>query len=112
MKNTKEQLAGIAKTLSSLAKQLERVSKQVGTSTSVKAARKTTKNASVKSHLKQKDTVLDTVLDSIKRSRNGITIPALRSKTGLGARQLSNALYKLTKKNLIQAKSRGVYVKQ
>lgn len=117
MKKTKEQLAGIAKALSSLSKQLDRISKQVGAPAPAKAlkgnaGRKPPKSVPAKPKMKKKDTVLDAVYDSIKRSRNGITIPVLRSKTGLGARQLSNALYKLTKKNLIQTKSRGVYVKQ
>jgi hypothetical protein len=35
----------------------------------------------------------------------------LKSKTGLDSRQLSNALYKLSKKHLVRAKSRGLYVK-
>ena len=42
---------------------------------------------------------------------NGITIAQLKGKTALDDRQLSNALYKLTKKGMIAAKSRGVYVK-
>lgn len=117
MKKPKEQLAEISKALSSLSKQVERISRQVGTTAPAKAAksktgRKPLKAASAPAKPRKKDTVLEAVYDSIKRSRNGITIPALRSKTGLGARQLSNALYKLTKKKLIQAKSRGVYVKQ
>ena len=56
-------------------------------------------------------TVLDTVFDVIKRSRNGATIANLREKTGLEARQLSNALYKLAKKGRVKTKSRGVYIK-
>jgi membrane protein involved in colicin uptake len=57
------------------------------------------------------DTVLDRVLEVIKRSRNGATIAALKTKTELESRQLSNALYKLSKKGKIKAKSRGVYIK-
>jgi hypothetical protein len=56
-------------------------------------------------------TVLDRVFDVIKRSRNGATIAALKTKTELESRQLSNALYKLSKKGKIKAKSRGVYIK-
>ena len=33
----------------------------------------------------------------------------LKKKTNLEPRQLSNALYKLTKKGTIEAKSRGIY---
>ncbi len=57
------------------------------------------------------DTVLDRVLEVIKRSRNGASIAALKTKTELESRQLSNALYKLSKKGKIKAKSRGVYIK-
>ena len=57
-------------------------------------------------------TVLDSVHDAIKRARKGITIAKLKEKTKLDARQLSNALYKLSKKNKIQAISRGLYAKK
>jgi len=55
--------------------------------------------------------VTGSVYDVIKRCRKGTSIPRLREKTGLDSRQISNALYKLTKKGLIVAKSRGLYVK-
>ena len=51
------------------------------------------------------------VFDVIRRSRNGATIANLKSKTQLESRQLSNALYKLSKKGKIKSKSRGVYIK-
>ena len=57
-------------------------------------------------------TVLDTVFNIIKRNRNGVSIAALKAKTKLDSRQLSNALYKLSKKGQVRAKSRGVYVKK
>jgi hypothetical protein len=59
----------------------------------------------------RRDTVLDSVYKTIRRSRNGINILQLKSKTALDDRQLSNALYKLAKKGMVHAKSRGVYVK-
>jgi hypothetical protein len=55
--------------------------------------------------------VLDSVFETIKRNRSGISIAQLKKKTDLGDRQLSNALYKLTKKGMVHAKSRGIYVK-
>jgi predicted Rossmann fold nucleotide-binding protein DprA/Smf involved in DNA uptake len=56
-------------------------------------------------------TVLERVLDVIKHSKNGETIAALKTKTNLESRQLSNALYKLSKKGKIKAKTRGTYIK-
>ena len=57
-------------------------------------------------------TMLDNILTMISRSRNGITVERLKKRTGLEARQVSNALYKLTKKGKIETLSRGVYVKK
>jgi lambda repressor-like predicted transcriptional regulator len=57
-------------------------------------------------------TMLDAVFGAIKRTQKGVTVAQLREKTKLDSRQLSNALYKLTKKGAIQTKSRGLYVKK
>lgn len=57
-------------------------------------------------------TMLDSILGMISRSRKGITVEKLKKRTGLEARQVSNALYKLTKKGKIETLSRGVYVKK
>jgi predicted Rossmann fold nucleotide-binding protein DprA/Smf involved in DNA uptake len=57
-------------------------------------------------------TVLDTVFEAIKRSKKGVTVAQLKTKTQLNARQLSNALYKLSKKGMVEAASRGLYLKK
>jgi membrane protein involved in colicin uptake len=57
-------------------------------------------------------TMLDNIFGMISRSRNGITVERLKKRTGLQARQVSNALYKLTKKGKIETLSRGVYAKK
>ncbi|MCU0563448.1 MAG: winged helix DNA-binding protein [Desulfobacterales bacterium] len=59
----------------------------------------------------RRDTVLESVYAAIRRSRNGASIAQLKHRTRLEDRQLSNALYKLTRKGIIHARSRGVYVK-
>jgi len=114
MKKLNEQLAWISQTLSGLSKQVSKITKQVGKLTSTAAAkprRTAVKKAPGRAARVRKDTVLDSVLEAIKRSRKGISIAQLKQKTALGDRQLSNALYKLTKKGIVHAKSRGVYVK-
>jgi predicted Rossmann fold nucleotide-binding protein DprA/Smf involved in DNA uptake len=84
-------------------------------------AKKTTKKAAKKSTAKKpakkastsgKATVLDSVFDVVKRSRKGVDIATLKKKTGLESRQLSNALYKLSKRGVIEAQARGTYVKK
>jgi hypothetical protein len=137
MKKLQTQLKAISKNLVSLAKRVDNITAQVE---KLKAAKAPAKKAAVKKAAPKKavskkaapkraaakkapakkapakkatgaDTVLDRVFEVIKRSRNGATIAALKTKTKLESRQLSNALYKLSKKGRIKAKSRGVYIK-
>lgn len=126
MKKIKDQLKKIAKSLTSLSTQVEKISKQVDTLSSpkkpvekkratkkVSTKKKAVKRVAVKKKVAKKATSKATVLDSviavIKRSKKGVNIDTLRKKTGLGPRQLSNALYKLSKRGVIEAKSRGLY---
>jgi predicted Rossmann fold nucleotide-binding protein DprA/Smf involved in DNA uptake len=123
MTQTSNQLKSIAKHLTALSKQVEKLSKQVdkGLSTkktvskSAKAKPKAKKAAPVKQVKRAKvdkgATVLNSVLGVIKKSKKGISIAQLKEKTDLNPRQLSNALYKLTKKGSIKSMSRGVYTK-
>jgi hypothetical protein len=114
MKKLQEQLAWISQTLSGLSRHVSQIARQVATpavGAKVKAAASATKPASSKTARIRRDTVLDSVFEAIKRSRSGISIAQLKQKTELGDRQLSNALYKLTKKGMVHAKSRGVYVR-
>jgi len=57
-------------------------------------------------------TLLDSVYDVVKRSRNGVAIATLKAKTNLNPRQISNALHKLSNYGKIKAKSRGLYIKK
>jgi len=117
MKNLQSQLKTVSKSLSALSKQVEKISNQVEKPVAAKraAAKKPAaakKVAAEKSAPAGGKTVLDTVLDVIKRSRKGVTVAQLKTKTQLNARQLSNALYKLSKKGMVQAPSRGLYEKK
>jgi hypothetical protein len=122
MKRVQTQLKTVAKSLASLAQKLEKLSTQVAAAPAKKAPAKKAaakkkapakKAPAKKAPAKKaaKATVLDSVLAVIKKSRNGANIATLKAKTGLESRQLSNALYKLSKKKMIKSKSRGVYIK-
>ena len=123
MTQASNQLKSIAKHLTALSKQVEKLSKQVDkglaakktVSKSTKAKPKAKKATPVKRVKKVKvdkgATVLNSVFDAIKKSRKGISIAQLKEKTDLNPRQLSNALYKLTKKGSIKSMSRGIYTK-
>jgi predicted Rossmann fold nucleotide-binding protein DprA/Smf involved in DNA uptake len=118
MPKLQSQLKTVSKSLAALSKQVERISKQVDklqpakkTAAKRKAAPARKPAAKKKAGAKGK-TVLDTVYDAIKRNKKGVTVVQLKQRTKLDARQLSNALYKLSKKGQVYAKSRGLYVKK
>jgi len=74
---------------------------------------KAEKNKTEKKKLVKKTkepTVLDRVYNVIKRSRKGATVEKIKEATKLEKKQISNSLYKLTKKGMIKTVSRGVYV--
>ena len=112
MKNFQSQLKSVSKSLAALSKQVERLSNQAEMPKAVKKPSAVKKAAAPKAAPAGGKTVLDTVLDVIKRSKKGVTVAQLKTKTQLDARQLSNALYKLSKKGMVQAPSRGLYVKK
>lgn len=128
MKKLQQQITTVANSLASVSKELEKIAKtlsELETATqpvTPKAKpgdpkpdkaiqKKSTTKASAEAKPKS-TTVLDTVLDAIKRSRNGITLAKIMAKTGYNTRQVSNACYKLSKRGLVQAKSRGLYIKK
>ena len=117
MKKLKDQLKTISSSLTSLSKQIEMITQQVDKFKAKKAGsapKKTVpkkKVAAKKAPAKQPN-VIDTILNTIKKTKKGMTIAQLKEKTEFNSKQLSNALYKLTKKGKIEAKSRGLYVKK
>ena len=136
MKDVQKELLSISATLSSLVGKVEKIVETIETdggatktlkrtkakkSTKAPAAKKPArkkKAAAKKSAAESKDqssssdTMLDNIFKMISRSRNGISVERLKKRTNLGSRQVSNALYKLTKKGLVETITRGVYVKK
>ena len=132
MKKIKAQLKTLSNSLAALSKKVEKITDQVDKVKAPKKAvpakktvakkkvakkkvakKKVAKKAAAKKAAPAKQvTMLDAVFDVIKRTKKGVTVSQLREKTKLDSRQLSNALYKLTKKGAIQTKSRGLYVKK
>ena len=114
MKKIENELKAISKSLAALTQKVEKLAQQAATpaqpakkAAAAKAPAKKTKAAAAGGK-----TVLDSVYDVIKRAKKGVTVAQLKQKTNLNARQLSNALYKLSKKGQVYAKSRGLYVKK
>jgi DNA-binding transcriptional ArsR family regulator len=113
MKKLQEQLAWISKTLAGLVRQVDQVARKVGKAAPApgRKGRPGRKPAKALPALTRTDTVLESVYHAIRRSRNGLSISQLIAKTKLEPRQLSNALYKLSKKGLVRTRARGIYVK-
>ena len=118
MPTLQSQLKTISKSLTALSQRVERISKQIDKQQPAKKAAAKPKAAPARKPAVKKAaasrgaTVLDAVYDAIKRTKNGATAAQLKQRTKLDARQLSNALYKLSKKGQVYAKSRGLYVKK
>lgn len=119
MKKIKDQLKTVAKSLAEISKQVEKITKQVDKLQPAKkpVAKKPRVAAAKKAATKKASpakpaTLLDTVFNAVKRTRKGITVAQLKEKTKFNDRQISNALYKLSKQGKIKAKARGLYVKK
>ncbi len=114
MKKLQSELKAVSKSLAALTKKVEKLAQQATLAQPAKKAAPAGKGPAkkVKAAAAGGKTVLDTVYDAIKRTKKGVTVVQLKQKTNLDARQLSNALYKLSKKGQVYAKSRGLYVKK
>jgi len=113
MKKLQSDLKAISKSLAALTQKVEKLAQQATQTQPAKKAVPALKTPAKKQAVAAGGkTVLDSVYDVIKRTKKGVTVVQLKQKTALDARQLSNALYKLSKKGQVYAKSRGLYVKK
>jgi predicted Rossmann fold nucleotide-binding protein DprA/Smf involved in DNA uptake len=114
MKKIQSELNAVSKSLAALTKKVEKLAQQAATAQPAKKAAPAPRASAKKAKAAAAGgkTVLDTVYDAIKRTKKGVTVTQLKQKTNLDSRQLSNALYKLSKKGQVYAKSRGLYVKK
>ena len=129
MKKLKSQLKAIANSLTAMSAQVDKAVMQIDKIQAPKKAVAKKKKAPTKKPVAKKKkaakrpvakkvapkrqiTVIDRVFNAIKRTKKGVSVAKLKEKTDLNPKQLSNALYKLTKQGKIEAKSRGLYVKK
>ena len=122
MKNAKKDLQAAKKQLKALSAKIEKIEKALGKAPAKKAAAKkaTKKKAAKKVVAKAKKpakkatgdtTAIDTVVNLIRRSKNGIDIAAIKKKTAFSDKQISNLLYKAKKKGVVKSLGKGVYGK-
>jgi hypothetical protein len=53
---------------------------------------------------------IDVVLETIKRSKQGIGFAAIQAKTGFDEKKIRNIIFRLNKIGKIKRKSRGIYI--
>jgi len=133
MKNLKENLQAISKELKTLMGKVEKLGRALDKAAKSAIASKTTKKkaapkaAAKKSPAKKKTaskkpakkaaaaegpTAIDTVVDIIKKNKNGVDVDTLIKKTGYDAKKISNLVYKAKKRGDIKSGAKGVYVKK
>jgi hypothetical protein len=56
------------------------------------------------------DGIIPAILEVIAKNQNGTSLKDIREATGLGERQINNALYKLKYRNQIASLERGCYI--
>ena len=60
--------------------------------------------------VKSPATASDTVLEVIKRFKNGVGISEIQTRTGFAEKKLRNIIFRLNKMKKIKRKNRGIYV--
>jgi hypothetical protein len=119
----KRDLQAVKKDIKALEKKMDKLLTAYGKSQNpktasrakAKAVKKTTKRAvAVKKAAPRKKaakaTSTEQILKIIKRSRKGIDVPALKSKTGFEDKKVRNIIFRASKEGKIKKVGRGIYV--
>jgi len=129
LKSLSDGLKAVAKSVEAAAKQVESLSKtrakKVKAPVAKKAAvrkpvrkaapkRKVVKAApkrAAKKPAAKRVTAVDTVYTIISRSRKGVEVSALKTKTGFNDKKIANIVYKLKQQGKVKSAAKGVYSK-
>ena len=110
MKKVAKDLKAIAKQLSALAKKTETMAKAFNKAPKAAAKKKPAKDAKKKAAAKGKTpTPTDQVLTIMKRFKKGISVEALRGKSGFTEKQISNIVHRACQKGKMKRIGRGIY---
>ena len=110
MKKVANDLKNIAKQLNALAKKTETLAKAFDKAPKAAAKKKPAKAAKKKAPAKGKSaTPTDQVLTIMKRFKKGISVEALRGKSGFTEKQISNIVHRACQKGKMKRIGRGIY---
>jgi hypothetical protein len=119
----KRDLQAVKKDIKALEKKMEKLLSDYGKSQKPKAASKAKRKA-VKAKTKRavavkkatprkkaaKATATEQILKIIKRSRKGVDVPTLKTKTGFEDKKVRNIIFRASKEGKIKKAGRGIYV--
>jgi hypothetical protein len=120
MKQLEKELKAISKALGQLTKKIEQMTKRLerleksSKAKKPKSARRGPGRPPKKKTVRRKSsgtTAIDALLKLINRSKKGVRIEELRSKTGMGENNLRVSLYRLKKRGEIKNAGKGIYIK-
>ena len=110
MKKAANDLKAIAKQLGALAKKTDALAKSLNKAPKPVAKKKPAKAMKKKAPAKGKArTPTDQVLAIMKRFKKGISVEALRGKSGLTEKQISNIVHRACQKGKMKRIGRGIY---
>ncbi len=112
MKQLKKDLQAVSKSLKQLTLTTEKIAMKLDKLEKPEPVKKPKAKAKPKVTKKPaKVSAAATVLAIIKRSRKGVDVATLKSKTGIGSATVNSIIYRLKKKGKIKSGGRGIYVK-
>ena len=117
----KKDLSAVRKDFKALERKMEKLLKAVEKDAKIKkvAKPKATKVRAVKKAKAKKTvaatkspqmTATDQILKIVKRSRKGVDVPTLKSKTGFDDKKVRNIVFRASKEGKIKKSGRGIYV--
>ena len=112
MKQLKKDLQAISKSLKQLTLRTEKIVKKLDKVEKPKAVKKPKAKARPKVTRKPvKISAAATVLAIIKRSRKGVDVATLKTKTGFEGRKISDIVQRFKREGKIKSSEKGIYVK-
>ena len=111
MKKITKDLKAVAKQLNTLAKKTATMAKSFEKSSTAAAPKKKAVPAAKKKAAPKGKTITptDKVLTIMKRFKKGISVEALRGKSGFTEKQISNIVHRACKKGKMKRVGRGIY---
>ncbi len=110
MKELKNDLQFVLKSLKSLSKKTEKIAKKLDKLEKAKPAKKLKTKSATKAKAPKKASQGDTILAIIRRSKKGVDRATLIKKSGFEGRRMRDILYKLKKQGKIKVEGKGVYL--